>query len=314
MIKVKKRLLDIIRCPKCKGKLDVKPKEIINDEIKEGVLMCTCGISYKILNYVPRFVDTDEYVGSFSFEWDIHRTTQLDADKSSESEETLKVKTGFDLRKLEGKLVLDVGCGMGRFMDIVQKYGGEVVGVDLSYAVNAAFKNIGLKKNVHVIQADIFELPFDEYTFDFIYSIGVLHHTPNAENAFRQLPKLLKRGGQISIWVYGCHKLRHTQMSQIYRKITTRLPKGLLHVFCYSAIPIYYLEKIPLISYPIRLLLPISLHKKWDWRVLDTFDWYSPRYQSMHTYPEVFRWFENAGLGDIRPLEEEVSTTGVRYV
>jgi SAM-dependent methyltransferase len=66
------------------------------------------------------------------------------------------------MEKLKDKLVLDAGCGVGRFMEVVEKWGGNVVGVDLSFSVDAAFKNLGLKENVHIIQADIFDLPFKE--------------------------------------------------------------------------------------------------------------------------------------------------------
>jgi hypothetical protein len=44
--------------------------------------------------------------------------------------------------------------------------------------------------------------------------------------------------------------------------------------------------------------------------VLDTFDWYSPWYQSKHTYEEVFRWFEDCGLEDLRVILEPIAVAG----
>jgi hypothetical protein len=54
----------------------------------------------------------------------------------------------------------------------------------------------------------------------------------------------------------------------------------------------------------------MSHNKDATWRVLDTFDWYSPWYQSKHSYEEVFRWFESCGLEDLRVAEEPISVSG----
>ena len=51
-------------------------------------------------------------------------------------------------------------------------------------------------------------------------------------------------------------------------------------------------------------------YPEYDSRVLDTFDWYSPRYQSKHTYPEVSRWFREAGLERVEPLDPETAVRG----
>jgi hypothetical protein len=101
-------------------------------------------------------------------------------------------------------------------------------------------------------------------------------------------------------------------MSQLWRKITTRLPKKLLYSLSYIAIPSYYLKKIPFFGKLLDLLIPTSQHKNWRWQLLDTFDWYSPTYQSKHTYPEVFKWFEEENLKEIKPLDYSVSMTGIK--
>jgi len=56
----------------------------------------------------------------------------------------------------------------------------------------------------------------------------------------------------------------------------------------------------------------MSHNKDATWRVLDTFDWYSPWYQSKHTYEEVFRWFESCGLQDLRVIEQPIAVQGTR--
>jgi SAM-dependent methyltransferase len=237
--------------------------------------------------------------------------TQLDSTYSNESEKTFCQKTGFSPADLRGKLILDVGCGMGRFAEVASRWGGNVIAIDLSYAVDAAYHNIGLRDNVHIFQADIFQLPFREERFDIIYSIGVLHHTPDCEKAFRQLPKLLKPGGKIVIWVYG-HMGPWEFFASLYRRFTVRMPRKLLYALCYLSIPLYYLYQIPVIGKLFWNLLPTSVHFNPEWRVLDTFDWYSPRYQSKHTYQEVSQWFQSEGLIDIKSLDFPVAISGVK--
>jgi len=60
----------------------------------------------------------------------------------------------------------------------------------------------------------------------------------------------------------------------------------------------------------IRYLIPMSFNADPEWRVLDTFDWYSPWYQSKHTYEEVFRWFESCGLRDLTVGDVPIAVRG----
>ncbi|MFZ3245322.1 MAG: methyltransferase domain-containing protein, partial [Candidatus Acidiferrales bacterium] len=79
-----------------------------------------------------RFVDAEKYAGSFGFQWHKHAQTQLDGPDNTESEFDFRQRTGFTPDELRGKLVLDVGCGMGRFAEVASRWGATVVGVDLS--------------------------------------------------------------------------------------------------------------------------------------------------------------------------------------
>ncbi|MEK6982258.1 MAG: methyltransferase domain-containing protein [Candidatus Micrarchaeota archaeon] len=306
---MKEKLLDIIVCPTCKGNLNLKATKQINDDVEEGMLNCRkCKVGYNIINSVPRFVPDDDYVENFSMEWNTHKVTQLDSRTGrNESEETFKEVTGFNQKDLKGKLVLDVGCGSGRYLEIASKFGAEVVGIDLSFAVDAAQENLGKQKNMHIIQANVFSLPFKEDTFDIIYSIGVLHHTPDCKKAFMCLPNLLKKPGKISIWLYS--KKLHFIATDVLRIVTTRMNKHHLYGLCKTVVPhIYAATRVPLVGYPFRAF--ISTHHHPEWRVLDTFDWYSPKYQSKHSNNEVIQWFNEAGLKNARALTKDTSVTG----
>ena len=293
---------DILRCPTCGGRLSPAP----------GALECPGGHHFPIVGCVPRFVDSELDLGNFGFEWNRHRTTQLDGPDSDESERTFRRKTGFAPADLEGRLVLDAGCGMGRFSDVASRWGGTVVAVDLSGAVDAAHRNLGHRENVHIVQADIFHPPFADATFDAVFSIGVLHHTPNTRRAFERLTRLVKPGGVIAIWLYSGYGSAKWTVSDLLRRWTWRLPRRTLHALAHVAVPKYYVDRLPAIGPISRVLLPVSPHPRADWRVLDTFDWYSPRYQWKHTYEEVFPWFEAQGLVDIRVLGVPVALRGRR--
>ncbi len=270
-----------------------------------------CGVAFPIVRGIPRFVTRDAYTASFSFEWNRHKRTQLDGAASRESEDTFREKTGLTPEQVAGRRVLDVGCGMGRFADVVSRWGGNVVGIDLSLAVEAAHANLGGRENVRILQADLFHLPFRPGMFDIVYSLGVLHHTPDCEKAFRQLVPFVRPGGRLCLWVYGTMGTWE-RFARLYRRVTVRMPRRLLHALCHLAIPWHHVCRLPVIGPLLWTVLPVSRHPDPDWRVLDTFDWYSPRYQSLHTFPEVYRWFRSEGLVDIALLDFPVAVAGTR--
>lgn len=293
--------LEFLRCPATKKPLTLEGDQLIGGERP-----------YPVRDGVPRFVPDDSYAGNFSFEWQTHRRTQFDDAQKNESEETFREKTGFTPEMLRGKRVLDVGVGAGRFADVAARWGADVVGIDISYAVESARENLERYPSAQVIQADVFKLPFADESFDYIYSLGVLHHTPDCERAFRQLPRLLKKGGQIAIWVYDAHN-DFVRINQFYRDMAQHIPQKTLYALCHAAVPAYYLFQVPGLRSVLNRFTPqISMHHDWRWRILDTFDWYSPKYQSHHTYPEVFGWFKDEGLTEIEVLPAPVTVRGTK--
>lgn len=306
-----KEILAVLRCISCGSRL----------ELQSNALKCIdCGRMYPNLNGVFRFVDAEQYAQSFGFQWHVHARTQLDTVDSDRSDRNFRDRTGFTPEDLAGKLVLDVGCGMGRFADIATRWGARVVGIDLSLACEVAARNLD-DRDATFLQADVFKLPFAPESFDIIYSIGVLHHTPDCERAFKALPRLLKPGGRIAIWLYSGYN-KWYRMSDVYRKVTRRLPPRLLHKLCYGVVPLYgvhqVLRRIPLVGRPassaLALAVPMAFHRDRGWRILDTFDWYSPWYQSKHTYEEVFRWFESSGLENLKVISQPIAVQGQRPV
>ena len=99
--------------------------------------------------------------------------------------------------------MLEGGCGKGRHTQLAASWGArDVIGVDLSDAVETAFAATRNLENAHIIQADVYQLPFAR-VFDYAFSVGVLHHLPDPRAGFRALASKVKIGGHLSAWVYG---------------------------------------------------------------------------------------------------------------
>ncbi len=154
-------------------------------------------------------------------------------------------------------------------------------------------------------------------SFDFIFCFGVLQHTPRPREAFLELVRYLRPGGEIAIDIYkretGISKLRSKYW---YRNLTLRVPPKMLMQLFQWYLPFWmpadnFLTKIPLVgnylSIPIpcwnKSNLPIDRKLQIEWTVLDTFDAFSAQYDQPQSINVVQLWFEQAGLinVDVRP-------------
>jgi len=283
--------------------------------VQEPGLACSgCGRKFPEVRHVLRFVEEHSYADSFAYQWRAFDKTQLNPPAS---EWDFRKKTGLRPEELQGKLVLDVGCGMGRFAEVATRWGARVVGIDLSAAAEVAATNLANREFI-ALQADVFALPFAPESFDVIYSIGVLHHTPDCEKAFKLLPQYLKPGGKIAVWLYSGYNNWY-RFSDQYRKVTHRMSPRTLHRGLRLAVPTLHgldrgLRAVPVLGKPmagaLNLLFPISKNKDPEVRLLDTLDWYSPKYQSKHTYEQVFRWFEACGLEHLTVADISIGVKG----
>ncbi|MEK7116484.1 MAG: methyltransferase domain-containing protein [Patescibacteria group bacterium] len=259
---MKPSLLDFLECPECRGAFSLTAdSDTAPDEILEGTLACACR-TYPIVRGVPRLlprsVDPRNWETAFRFgeEWN-----QFSMMTDEYEKQFLSWIEPVRPEHFRDKTVLDVGCGKGRHVLQAQRFGAKtVVGVDLSHAVDAAFRNVGRLPGVHIIQADVYNLPLTP-AFDYAYSIGVLHHTPDPARSFQCMVNKVAPGGSVSAWVYG----REGNGWIIYllnpiRRITSFLPVPVtktiafvLTVILYAVLKIIYL---PLASSRFKKWLP----------------------------------------------------------
>ena len=142
--------------------------------------------------------DQSRTKSAYGLQWNRFRIIRAEEDRA-----TFFNRTGLTPAILDGKLVLDAGCGMGRYLRIAAAGPvRHVIGMDLSRAVVAARELTAHLPGVSLVRGDLLRLPFPEQSFDIIYSLGVLDHTPDPRAAFLGLARLLKPGGRIVVWVY----------------------------------------------------------------------------------------------------------------
>ena len=212
--------------------------DTVLEEILEGNLICTkCSKNYFIQEGVPIF--TREIVNpkvkltakNFAYSWQNFSRINMSFYKKQFFDWISPVNEDF----LKDKFVLDAGCGKGHHLLMISSYVKEAIGVDISNSAFIAYNNIKHLSNIHIIQADLNNLPLKDELFDYIYSVGVVHHTESPKETTKNLYKKLKPNGKISIWVYG----RENNLWIIYlinpiRNLITKLfPPQIIHVLSF---------------------------------------------------------------------------------
>ncbi len=298
-----------------------KPKKVLvtGGEVESGQLNCSgCQAHYPIIRFIPRFVPADNYAGSFGFQWNRFRQTQLDSFSGTTiTRDRFLRQSGWKPEELAGATVLDVGCGAGRFAEVALSLGAEVFAVDYSEAVDACWKNLQSHSKLHIIQADVYILPFQHRCFDYVYCFGVLQHTPDPQKAFLSLPPLLKPGGHLAIDAYMHNWGDILHPKRWLRPLTTRLPRMTLFHAIERSVPVLLpvsqaAGRLPIIGRMLRRLVPVanydgvfSLNEQQlhEWAVLDTFDWFSPTYDQPQTPQVLSAWLAESGFEDIQVMK-----------
>jgi len=254
------------------------------------------------MNPEPAQARTKELYG---LQWNRYRIVRVEEDLA-----TFLFKIGLKSTDLDEKLVLDGGCGMGRYARVAASLGASVVGMDLSQAAMAAQDMTSeFARHVQIIRGDLLRPPLPDNTFDLVYSIGVLDHTPDPRAAFLELAKAVKPGGRFAIWVYQKQSPVVERIMAAHRAVAKRLPVALVERLSRWSVPVGGLKR-RLMGSPNRLIqrggvalhaltIGVSMHPDPEVRACDTLDWYAPRFVSHHTPDEVRGWFAEAGFTQV---------------
>ena len=181
--------------------------------------------------------------------------------------------------------------------------------MDLSEAVESAYKNTRAFSNCHIVQGSIYHIPFKK-KFDLIYCVGVIQHTPKKEDSFRKLVEKMGKGTLLYIWVYS---RRRGIYNLIYpmRKFTTKMPFKLLKIVCFScavlqSVLILLPYKLMILSNikPLKRLakkIPYTTYAYYPFRYnyADWFDRLSVPLTDGFSKEQVENWFRKADLKEI---------------
>ncbi len=258
---MKPRLLDLIRCPACRGALALSDPTLDGIEVTGGILTCTaCSECYPVRDGIPRLMyDRTERATAqtsvrFGYLW-----SQSDAQAAAERRayHFEKMAATLDLEEPRG-LVLDAGCGDGiDLANHASRTGVEIIGVELSDGgCRTSAARVRAVPTAHVVQADLRQLPFADHTFDRVYSYGVLHHVASPPAAAAELARVSRPGAEIAIYLYEDFGERAPgwrialALVNRSRAVTTRLPPRWLYTMCQLGSPVIYL----LFTVPHRLL------------------------------------------------------------
>jgi SAM-dependent methyltransferase len=260
---MKESLLPLLACPACGNELSLAITRRTGSEIDAGELHCGhCPSAFPIRHGIPRFVELSndaaqrETAENFGAQWLVFDHVQQHHEQQFR-DWIAPVTPEF----VRGKVVLEGGCGKGRHTRAIAEWGAQaVVGVDLSEAVEAAYRNTHDLPNTHIIQADIYRLPLKQ-AFDYAFSVGVLHHLPDPRGGFASLYKHLKPGGAITAWVYGRENNGWIVnfVNPLRERLTSKLPTRLLYWLSYLPSLVLYavlkLVYLPLGRTPLKRLL-----------------------------------------------------------
>ena len=230
---MKNWLIPLLRCPRCgeDAPFDVNPAGADDEEVPDGRLLCRhCRAAFPVIAGIPRFADSDQnYSENFGIQWKLFRETQIDRLAGHQLSETRFIKdTRWPAGWLKGKLILDAGCGAGRFTDVMAEMGATVVACDLSSAVEACKKTTddptgatAERGRVQPVQGDLLSLPFREGVFDAVFCMGVIQHTPDPERVIGTLPRHLKPGGRLA---YNFYEIDPFTKFQFIKYLLRRAP------------------------------------------------------------------------------------------
>lgn len=329
------KVLEVLREPGTFAELELEATRVEGDEVIEGQLVSKqTGKVYPIRDGIIRFVNMDGYTDSFGMQWNKFSKVQLDSANGADySRQRFESETTWTEEELRGKWVVDAGCGSGRFAEIAASKGARLIALDYSSAVDAARRNLKDRfPDVQFIQGDILNLPFAPESLDFVYSIGVLQHTPDPARCIAELIRRVKLDGRFCFTIYGRKWSTPFFSKYLVRPVTKRLPQKFLLRLIEISMPVLFPITDLLFRLPLGLgkffsfIIPVATYvdrekftrsQRYEEAVLDTFDMLSPAFDQPMSVAELKTALAGAGIEpkDYKfPTKTICNVTGVRAV
>lgn len=209
---------------------------------------------------------------------------------------------------------MDMGCGTGRWTKMIADRVRFVEAVDPSEAIFVADRLLKDKKNIRLTQASSDTLPFADETFDFVMSIGVLHHIPDTGKAMRDCVKKVKKGGYFYTYLYydldnkGPLFRLLFSCSNVIRFVVSRLPHGIKKFVCDLLAVLLYmpfvlagrlLKRIGLKKLADKL--PLNIYQDQSFYIIrnDALDRFGTKLEQRFTRKQVEAMMREAGLDQI---------------
>lgn len=118
---------------------------------------------------------------------------------------------------LENKKVLEIGLGYGTLGNLLVSQGSDYYGIDIAEnpvaVMSHRLRYLGQNKANKVQRGSALEIPYKNASFDYVYTVGCLHHTGNLNKAISEVYRVLKPGGKTLIMVY--HRYSFRQIVQV---------------------------------------------------------------------------------------------------
>ena len=176
-------------------------------------------------------------INDFGNEWESYDQSSVDS-KELKKQFSDYFKLFSWQEKITNGIGVDFGCGTGRWAKFVSEKVNCLICIDASNkAIKVAKRNLWDKNNCHVIQGRIDTLPILDNSLDFAYSLGVLHHLPNTEQALKKCINKLKPGAPFLLYLYYAFDNRPYwylliwKCSDILRKIISKAPFQIKYLF-----------------------------------------------------------------------------------
>lgn len=224
------KLLEFLCCPKCQNQLKIgRIKKQDQNHIHDGLLKCVnCFEQYPIKTGIPIFTQSlsaqqNRVAKAYQSLFKLYRQNVFGRGKLYGKDEKQELKDFFEMlsikpKSLQDKIVVDAGCGQARLTKNLASYAKEIIGFDIHHGLNNVFQQTQHLTNVHIVKADVLNIPLKKQTADKVWCEGVLPFTPDPLGGLSALQNITKPNGQLYAFFYSPQLLQQELKLKILKQ------------------------------------------------------------------------------------------------